>query len=434
MKKPAFAPYFIMCILLMGLSPCIDAGTPLWTFTPWGQTTLTIYPGTTRTVQYTVTNMSSQSRTLVMQSMVGLQQITTMGECPNPFTLAYLQSCRLTLVIDGSLLQGNIVGGPVIYQANSDGTPNVNLAYQPSPKDRLNITLGMQIESDLSALALSVKCPTSDDPSCLYNNTALTGKPRRFRISNTSTTKPVLDVHYVATSLPAGTLITPNSCNIAPGGFCDFTVTPGPTASTGPVDVEIFGSNTNSLSLSVNVLTYGSEYQSGYVFDVDDSPPPDASVGGKVLALQDQSSAVAWEPGCPSDACMPIAANDNFDGLANTTHIANALSSIPASSYAAGNCYAISIGGYTNWYLPAICEMGYGSDPSSACGDQTNPTLQNIQSNLVDNSIIPLSGAYWSSTQYDLQQALYNQFDIAGLQAGDYKDNSFSVRCIRQMS
>ena len=68
-----------------------------------------------------------------------------------------------------------------------------------------------------------------------------------------------------------------------------------------------------------------------------------------------------------------------------------------ASYYAAGLC-KLTINSYSDWYLPAHCEMGYGS--ATSCGGAGSPAMQNMQSNLVDfNGLNLLGGIYWSSTQ-----------------------------------
>ncbi len=148
---------------------------------------------------------------------------------------------------------------------------------------------------------------------------------------------------------------------------------------------------------------------------VDDSTPASTSIGGKVAALVDQYAGIPWDPGCPGSCTNPIAANSNFDGSTNTTNSYNAMSSIhAANTYAAGLCHHVPIGNYSDWYLPAICEMGYGGNMSSPCGDVSNPTLQNMQSNLVDNGIVPISDFYWSSTQTDIDPFIYANFNYFG--------------------
>ena len=60
------------------------------------------------------------------------------------------------------------------------------------------------------------------------------------------------------------------------GGQCVLVITPGqtssatPGAASNPSTLTITGSNTNILTPTVEVLTYGNQYQDGYVFAVDD--------------------------------------------------------------------------------------------------------------------------------------------------------------------
>ncbi|MDR3443476.1 MAG: hypothetical protein P4L65_10750 [Legionella sp.] len=113
------------------------AGTPLWTFAPLSATTITVPTNDTRTVRYQVTNQSKRSHILMMQSIPGITQVTTAGNCSNPIVLGSLQPCILNLTIDGSALTGNVTGGPIVCQG---GSPNQ--CYQPSSANSLNITKG----------------------------------------------------------------------------------------------------------------------------------------------------------------------------------------------------------------------------------------------------------------------------------------------------
>ncbi len=105
--------------------------------------------------------------------------------------------------------------------------------------------------------------------------------------------------------------------------------------------------------------------------------------------------------------------------------------------YAAGLCKQ-TIGTYSDWYLPAICEMGYGS---SACGTSGAPTLQNIQSSLIDSSGLSApAGFYWSSTEFSInpQDVAWIQFFASGGggsdQGYDYKVAQLGVRCSRALT
>lgn len=84
------------------------------------------------------------------------------------------------------------------------------------------------------------------------------------------------------------------------GGQCVLVITPGQTSSAtpgavpNPSTLTIFGINTNILAPTVEVLTYGNQYQSGYVFAVDDMTPNTGSIGGKVAGLTDESGGIIW--------------------------------------------------------------------------------------------------------------------------------------------
>ena len=330
MKIRCLFPFCIAAILLSCFSGNLYAGAPMWTFSPLTATTVTVPVRSTATLQYTVTNHSRKTRTLAMKPIGAIKQITSgNGVCANPFVLGYLKSCTLTLEIDGSLLPESIVGGPVVCQTTSRNTPNPNQCYQPGVSDQLNITRSstpssVTISASVSSLTLSVKCPTSSTPGCTYSNAALSGTERMITVTNTSSTAFAENVAYFTSSLPAGTTITPSSCNISPGSTCVFTVTPGPIPSASPGDINpvpitlnIAGSNTNTLTTDVSILTYGSVYQSGYVFSVDDTTLNTTSIGGKLAALLDQSTNIAWQPGCLNDGtgCIPTTANDDFNGV-----------------------------------------------------------------------------------------------------------------------
>ena len=435
--------HFIVIAILYGFMQSAYASMPLWRFIPLTATTVAVESGGTATIQYTITNQSPKEHVLTMRPIAGIRQITSgFDVCPNPFTLGGKQSCTLTLEIDGNSLQNNITSGPVVCQVSSGNTPNPNACYQPNPANQLNVSRtsspgSTTLTVSVSALALSVNCPVPD-ASCTYSNSALIGTPRTITVTNIGSSN-ASNVTYDTTAFPAGTSISPVSCGtLTPGTSCTLTITPGKIASTSPGLVDIAGTNTNTVSTTINVLTYGSNYQSGYVFSVDDTTNPNMSIDGKVLSLSDQSSFIPWDPGCPGACIGSIAANSDLDGLINTTNIYNAMSSVyAANAYAAGLCYHVLIDGYTDWYMPAICEMGYDNSPSS-CGDASNPTLQNIQSNLVDNNIVPLNASYWSSTQTHTinpdELANLNNFGLPGNQPGDLKESVYAVRCVRKLS
>lgn len=228
---------------------------------------------------------------------------------------------------------------------------------------------------------------------------AIPGNPRQLTVSNTGA-DPALALTLDSTLLPAGTTVTANTCagTLAAGASCTITITPGTTATTLPVTLTVRGSNTNTLTTNVEVLAYGSIYQGGVVFALDDTTPSTGSVGGKVTA-RTEAPAGGWSPDF-----QVVAADSLSDGASNTAAILATYSDAlvyPATAVAARACSEYSDAGYADWYLPAICEMGYDQTAAgSGCGTQAAPLMQNVQSNIVDGGLVAgAPGAFWSSTQ-----------------------------------
>ena len=149
-----YSNIFSIAAALM-LNQIVYASTPVWTFTPLTPTTITVPTNGTATIQYRVTNQSPHTHLLVMNAITGVTQNTT-DSCPNPFQLTSQQSCVLTLDVQGSMLQNNVIGGPVVCN-----NANPLQCYQPSSTDQLNITLTSAsttytVGGDLSGLTSSV--------------------------------------------------------------------------------------------------------------------------------------------------------------------------------------------------------------------------------------------------------------------------------------
>jgi hypothetical protein len=293
----------------------------------------------------------------------------------------------------------------------------------------------------------------------------VSGNARKLIFTNIGGKTAVAVTYSISPALPPGTTISPASCgDIAAASSCTLTVTPGatPSASAGapnltPATLSIAGTNTNTLARTIDVVTYGSVYQSGYVFAIDDTKPSTGSIGGTVTALTDQSSAgLPWSPsvGSPFEIAginetsthPPDACTGNSDGACNSRAILAYYSpptTNPAANpslYAAGLCTS-PIADYSDWYLPAICEMGYDTVPNgSGCGSAGSPTVQNMQSNLTDHGIGGLSAYYWSSTQasnFLPPNYAFISFFATGGGSAQYvfpKDFQFNVRCARALT
>ncbi len=439
-------------LLLSMFSGLLYAGSPVWTFSPLTATTMSVSTADTATIQYQVTNQSRKTHTLEMRGITGISQNTSPGHCANPFTLSYQQSCTLSLTVDGSAIPGGVVGGPVVCQQG-----NALQCYQPSRPDSLNIT--SIIVSDPTTLITSVSdlvlSRTGYTEYGLLGNPS-SGVPRIITVTNTgSNTARNFSINYPI--WPSGT--TANStcgASLAAGSSCTITITPGNTATsdgsnpctTGvappiPQTISIRADNATTASSSVLILGYGCIYQSGYVYALDDTNAIASSVGGKIAGLTNVSNSNQWTStsvDITGAESITNGAQNTTDIIANASCTGNPANSIFCAAYQCRNNF--SGGGYTDWYLPAICEEGYdrNSSSGSGCGTSGSPTLQNMQSNLVDNGNVgSLTDRYWSSTEISfnpINLVWYQNFLSGGLSGQDaaMKNDDMNIRCSRALT
>ena len=180
-------------------------------------------------------------------------------------------------------------------------------------------------------------------------------------------------------------------------------------------------SGTNTTALSI-----GDTYQGGVIFYLD------SNGGGLIAAPTDQYTVdfkkdfsgtetefkAQW--GCPS------ATISGADGTAIGTGAQNTIDielGCTTPGTAADICTNITIGGYSDWFLPSkdeFNEMYYNIGPGNALG------LGNIGGFA--------SNAYWSSTEFDDDNAWYQNFgylDEDGPQSDIEKSMNANVRAIR---
>lgn len=468
----------LICLLSFLMMTTVHAAKPLWTLTPaaGSNPTQTVAENGATNVRYIVHNQSHKSKRLAILAIPGVKQTAPCQIAPKGQSGS---SCTLNLAITGSSLpKKGIHGGPALCQTNPNGSPNPNQCYQPAANHVLNLSLAQTPPNTTLSISLNTLVLATQgiltDASGAGNQVS---KARKLIITNTGAVT-AMDVNYtLAPALPAGTTVSPLSCgNIPAGGTCELTVTPGntPTAAANiapvPSVLTVQGGNTpTAVSSNLIVLTYGNRYQGGFVFSIDDSTVDTMSVGGKVAAFTDQAASfpngIIWSsdgmggtafdtipgidetstdavpsPALPSPNPLSfVGCNGATDGLCNVGNIFKQYPTIPTNEYAAGLCSA-TIAGFNDWYLPAICEMGFdvGGFPSN-CGAQANPTLQNMQSNLVGNGNIgSLAGFYWSSTEVSVDPqggAFFQLFAVGGSnQFFGLKGDPDGVRCVRALT
>ena len=152
-------------------------------------------------------------------------------------------------------------------------------------------------------------------------------------------------------------------------------------------------------------MPIGDTFQGGiivYILQPGDLNYSASTERGIIVSASDVSSGVKWYNGSYG---VKTSANDKVvrTGSSNTTKIVNAQG---AGSYAAQVCQDLSLNTYTDWQLPSIDELK------------------------ILYSARGLTGAYWSSTEYE---AGWNYVRVvsSGQEGSRSKNETHKVRAVR---
>lgn len=149
----------------------------------------------------------------------------------------------------------------------------------------------------------------------------------------------------------------------------------------------------------------------GYIFYLDQS-----GCHGLVAAPTDQSPGIRWFAGTNSNTTAFASAAGGGDGNTNMI-IYNQAGTL--STYAAGICYDLYTGGFSDWYLPSKYELNlmYMNIGQGAPAPNTN--VGGFDDNF-----------YWSSSEYNVFNA-WGQFFSTGVQAYYGKNSGPPIRAVR---
>ena len=376
----------------------------------------------------------------------GVTQVTTgtacggVAACASTFNLSPGANCCLRLLMTGSNM--TLGSNSIIPLVQSTPTPTYS-----GQGDTLSVTVTSAPTATLtvnpSALALSV---TGLTPAA--GGLVTTGSSRHFTIQNNGP-ETATGIVCPTSASPSITFITCAGCGaIVNGGTCTVTIAPSATASAAvgdatptPITLTIQGNNTNTVSPTVNVLTYGSFYQAGWLFSIIETADTSLSIGGTVAAESDNAAPVSTQYSL-AGANTTSAMYSGTDGFANTTAM---VAQYGVGTYSATVCTTSAGGRYNNWYLPAICQMGFGgADLNFNCGASPG-VIPNMQYNLL--VINPAQSfnfvsdyIYWSSTASEfvaLNRAYVQQFAVgggSGVQGFALVSNNRGVRCVRNIT
>jgi hypothetical protein len=226
---------------------------------------------------------------------------------------------------------------------------------------------------------------------------------------------------YTATSSPdgiTGTISQSGSGSITVSGLTNDTAYTFTVTATNAIGTSAASDASNSVIPAPQV---GDFYQSGVVFHLfvdGETGYVSGETHGLIAAVQDQSSGIRWYNG--SSDTTGATGTAEGTGATNTTTII-AVQGATEISYAAGLARAYSGGGYDDWFLPSKDELNQIF---------TNKATINTTASANGGSNFAIN-YYWSSTEYDSNNAWLQNFNI-GSQYGNLKSHtSFSVRAVR---
>ena len=229
----------------------------------------------------------------------------------------------------------------------------------------------------------------------------------------------------VASSGANGTVTPSGTTTVNYGSSPVYTITPssGYYVSGVTVDGACIGQLTSdtfsfvtanhTISATFSTLGVGMSYGGGviaYILQSCDPGYSSTTVHGLIAAPSDQSSGIQWYNGSFTYTTAGGAAIGT--GQANTTAI---VAHQGSGSYAASLCDNLTLGGYSDWYLPSLDELNKLYLNRIAIGGFA-------------------SAGYWSSSEYPspfVNNLAFNQFFFNGTTGLNSKAATYCVRAVR---
>jgi hypothetical protein len=150
-------------------------------------------------------------------------------------------------------------------------------------------------------------------------------------------------------------------------------------------------------------IPFGGGYFAGYISHTADGNPTHALiVAPRATGATGTGYTLATNLAWKVDTTDTAGTTSIFDGVANTAAMVTAgIANHPAAEF----CVGLSLGGFTDWYLPAPAEMdiAYFNLKPTTAANVTNANLSNAYS--VPARSVPMSTGYPAQTQNALFQS-----------------------------
>jgi len=420
---------------------------------------------------------------------------------PSNSTIIFTATPNLNYQIDKWTLDGNIVqnGGTTYTLNNINKSYNITVSFSPQTQATLTPSLST-LALSINCSTNNTGCTSTSDPAMTGHTRTITiSNTGSNSATNLAVNSSGLPSDATVLNNCTNTLNGQSSCtiDIVPGSLATSDCTQGSAPLPGEINVTADGGL--STKISIVVLGYGCRYQGGFIYAIDDTTNVKTSIAGRVVSAVNQASMMIWSsnatnsdplnvsydtipgigfnvpvtfqdfsaffsntytntnpfdqktfsdcnldtnPSCDAKNILIYYKNiqTNFNAASSPKYTATLKKQTDSKYYAAGSCTSI-INGYSDWYLPNICEMG------ATC----NSNIQNINNALqflIGNpnspnpssscnpppSAVCLVGYYWSANEASnpQQYAMAAYFEVNNSQfISTDKKSQYGVRCAR---
>lgn len=227
-------------------------------------------------MRYKLTNHGKEIYHLTMQPIPGIVQESGDGSCVESIVLKPNHSCILYLRVSAEETMGY---NKLIPQVCVDTNTDQSLCIEPQANEQITLR---ELPTDKASISVKINLPLKTSESgvmdsnfgrCFSSFATCTlilfqdsSSKAELEVTNTSSTVPIKNLK--AYNLPTGVSQDASNCVlVAPGANCRLVFTAGSSRNSG-TEVSIYGDNTPTSSVTVQVLGIGDLYNEQQLFQL----------------------------------------------------------------------------------------------------------------------------------------------------------------------